>query len=241
MFAHAADDNAGIYGFAIHTSVGIGDGVIGKRLTLHRSVASKHAVGRNDHLAGGIDNAVGKRIRGKAAENDRVYCADPGAGEHRDGQFGDHWHIYGNAVSLSHASRLKHVGEFADLMVEFPVRQPAVFTRFIAFPDDRNLISPCFQVTVEAIVGNAGLRTFKPFDVDGSFVDVVVVCTYVIPFSEPVEVSCYVSPECIDVLYGFLITPLVFFETIDMRPATEILRREISSALFENPVWMCSH
>ena len=57
-------------------------------------------------------------VGGEAAEDDRVRGADARAGEHRDGQLGDHRHVDGDAVAGLDAERLERVGEAADLGVE---------------------------------------------------------------------------------------------------------------------------
>src|SRR3546814_5432547 len=49
-----------------------------------------YAAGRgHDHLRRGVVDPGRELVRREAAEHHRMHGADPGAGEHRDGRFGD--------------------------------------------------------------------------------------------------------------------------------------------------------
>ena len=92
-----------------------------------------------------------------------------------NGEFGDHGHIDRDAVAFFYASRFEHVGKFADLLVQFTVGEFGVFTRFVAFPDNGDLISSIREVTVNAVVRDVGFGPFKPLDKNWPIVHIVVV------------------------------------------------------------------
>ena len=66
-----------------------------------------------------VGDAVGNSRGAEAAEDHGMHGADAGAGEHRDGQLGDHGHIDRNAIARLDAKREEHVGELADALVQF--------------------------------------------------------------------------------------------------------------------------
>ena len=79
--------------------------------------------------------------------------ADARARQHGDGGFGDHRHVYCDAVAFLGTDRFQPVGEFADFGVKFAVGDLFIVLRIVAFPDDRNLIAFVGQVAVETIGG----------------------------------------------------------------------------------------
>jgi hypothetical protein len=128
------------------------DGLVGDGLEVHGLLAAERAVGRDEHLAGGVDDAVGQRVGAEAAEHDRVDGADAGAGQHGHRQLGNHGQVDGDPVALLDAVRLEDVGELADLGVQFAIGELLVFAGLIAFPDDRGLVAPGLEVAIEAVV-----------------------------------------------------------------------------------------
>ena len=76
------------------------------------------AVGGDDELGLGVVVAVGDGVGAEAAEDDRMRRADAGAGQHGDGQLGDHRHVDGDAVARLDAELLEDVGELADLAMQ---------------------------------------------------------------------------------------------------------------------------
>jgi hypothetical protein len=83
-----------------------------------------------------------------------MHGTDAGAGEHRDGGFGDHRHVNRNAIALVDALALEYVGKFAYFLVQLGVSDFTIFAGIVAFPDDSGLIGAAIEVTIEAIVGN---------------------------------------------------------------------------------------
>ena len=75
-----------------------------------RLAAPVAAVGGDDQLGVGVLDAGGERVRGEAAEDDRVRGADPGAGQHRDDGLGDHRQVDGDPVALADAQLGQRVG-----------------------------------------------------------------------------------------------------------------------------------
>ena len=141
-------------------------GLVGVGLERDGLGAAVDAVGGDQDLAGGVDDAVGQRVGAEAAEDDRVDRADAGAGQHGDGQFLDHRHVDRDAVALLDAAALEHVGELADLLVELAVGELCVLAGLVAFPDDRDLVAARLQVPVQAVVGDVGLAADEPLDRD---------------------------------------------------------------------------
>jgi hypothetical protein len=137
--------------------------------------------------------AVGHRVRGEAAEDDRVRRADAGAGEHRDGRLGDHRHVDRDAVAPGHAQRRQRVGEFADFAVELLVRQRAAVAR-LALEDDRGLVAVLGEVPVEAIDAGVDRAAHEPLRVGG-----VRPVEHLRPGLEPVERLGLLRPEAVRV------------------------------------------
>ena len=85
-----------------------------------------------------------ERIRAEPAEHDGMDRADARAGEHGDGGFGNHRHVNRHAVALFDAERFQHVGELADLRVQFRVGELLHFLLRFALPDDGGLVAARF-------------------------------------------------------------------------------------------------
>ncbi len=111
-------------------------------LGLQRRLATAaHAlVRRDDDGRGRALDAAGERLRGEAAEHDRMHRADPRAGEHRIGRLGDHRQIDRDPVALLDAVMFEYVGEPADVFGEFGVGDVFRLRGIVAFPDDRGLV-----------------------------------------------------------------------------------------------------
>ena len=105
----------------------------------------KRESAREERRASGVprvEDAVGERLRGEAAEDDRVDGADARAREHRDRQLDHHWHVDRHAVALLHAEfRAQHVREAAHRAVQLAVRRRARLRRVVARPVERHLVA----------------------------------------------------------------------------------------------------
>ncbi len=92
--------------------------------------------------------------------------ADPGAGQHREGCFGDHRHVEDDAVALADAKTLQDVGEAADMVVELAIGDILRDRRIIAFPDNGCLVAAGRHMAVDAVGADIELTVFEPFDRD---------------------------------------------------------------------------
>src|SRR5512137_2426043 len=73
---------------------------IGSRFLGNSFVAAESSVADNQHFSFAVDNSVSERVGAESTENDAMNCADPGAGQCSDAQFGNHRHVKANAVAL---------------------------------------------------------------------------------------------------------------------------------------------
>ena len=76
---------------------------------------------------------------------------DARTGQHGDGGFRDHRHIYGDAVAFFNALGLHGVREPAYCRVEFLIGDRFAVVGVVAFPNDCRLIAACCEVTIQAI------------------------------------------------------------------------------------------
>ena len=90
-------------------------------LSARRLAAAVAAVGGDDDPGLGVVDAVGERLGGEAAEDDRVRGADAGAGQHRDDRLGDHRQVDRDPVARADAEVGQGVGGPADLAVQLGV------------------------------------------------------------------------------------------------------------------------
>ena len=135
---------------------------VDRRLELRRLAAPPAAVGGDDDLRLGVVDPAGERLRGEAAEDDRVRRADPGAGEHRDRQLGDHRHVDRDAVAGRDPELEQGVGGLLDLAMEVRVGdRPGVAG--LADPVVGDLAAePVLDVPVDAVVRDVELAADEP-------------------------------------------------------------------------------
>ena len=109
------------------------------------------AVG-GDHGHGlGVFIPVGDRLAGEPAEDHGVHRADPGAGEHRDHEFGRHRHVDRDDLAGLDPEFLQTGGTLADLREQLAVGVGASFARGLAHPHQGCLLSPAGgDVRIEA-------------------------------------------------------------------------------------------
>ncbi len=87
------------------------------------------------------------------------------AGQHGDGQLGNHRHVQGDAVPAFQPGKIpEQGGEFIHTHIKFLVGNVLVFL-FHRFGDEVNggLVLVVFQVTVYTVVAGVDLAAFKPF------------------------------------------------------------------------------
>ena len=97
---------------------GQGQGVVDGRLEGGGLAAAPATVGRDDEVRLGVVDAVAQGLGAEPAEDDRVGRADPGTGQHRDRQFGDHRHVDRHAIAGRHPQFQEGVRGLADLALE---------------------------------------------------------------------------------------------------------------------------
>ncbi len=84
-----------------------------------------------------------------------------GAGQHRDGELGDHGQVDLNTVALFDTLCFQDIGELADFLVELLVGYRPVFSRFIAFPLNGNLVASCLELLVQTVVRDIEFPALK--------------------------------------------------------------------------------
>ena len=91
-------------------------------------------------------------------------------------EFTDHGHVDGDIISAFHTGALEVVGNLADHLQELGIGQGGLLTKIIALKVESDLVAKtCFDVPVQAIVGEIGLSSRKPFNLDLPFVHIEVV------------------------------------------------------------------
>ena len=119
-----------------------------------RAAAPRFVLG-DEHLAAHVVRAVGERVGREAAEDDRVRRAEPGAGEHRDGQLRDHPHVDRDLGALADAELLERVREADDLGLELGVGDLAAVAVRLALPVVGDPVAEAgVDVAVDAVVGD---------------------------------------------------------------------------------------
>ena len=128
-------------------------GVVRVDLQGHGAAPAVAAVGGDhDVVHSRVVDAAGERVGRETAEDDGVGRPDARAGEHRDGQLGDHRHVDGDPVALLHAEGAEGVGEPADLVEEVRVGEGALVAR-LALPVVGDLVAEAVgDVAVETVV-----------------------------------------------------------------------------------------
>ena len=170
---------------------GAAQGFVHRGLERHDGAAAKGAVAGDDHFGFGVVDAFAQGFGGEAAEDDAMRRADLGAGEHGDGQLGDHAHVNRDAVAFADAERLEDVGEAIDFALEHSVGQHARIAR-LAFPDDGGFVAARrMRVAIDAVVGDVEFAADEPFH-PGRFP-----FEDLLPGREPVESQGFGGPEAL--------------------------------------------
>ncbi len=147
-----------------------------------------------------------------------MHRANASAGEHGDRQFRNHGHVDRDAICGLYSQREQHVGEFADALVQFGVRQlqrGAIF----GFPEKRGLVSVLFEVAIETVVRDVQLAADEPLRVRQ------------VPLEsfhrrlEPIEVLGLFAPESLGIFRGLGAHLFVFIHRAHARLLREIRGR----------------
>ena len=152
--------------------------------------------------------------------------ADPGAGQHGEGGFGDHRKVQHNAVALAHAMRFQHIGHPADAFQQFGIGDVAGGgLGIIRFPDDCGLAAARGDVAVNAIRRNVKGAILEPLDRNAPQGEVGILDLG--RRVDPVDPLPLAGPECIRVGDRGLVHRLVH-RAIDMRLGDEIRRCRVN-------------
>ncbi|MNE34147.1 hypothetical protein D3C80_1278570 [compost metagenome] len=180
-------------------------GLVDVVLQRHALAAANTLVGGDQCAAIGVENPVAQRIRREAAEHHRVNGADAAAGEHGVGRFRNHGHIDAHPVAFFYPTLLEYIGQAADLLVQFAVGDDTGIGGVVALTNDRRLIAPGGQVTVDAVVADIELRTFEPDGLAGLHVALLDLA----PGLDPVQGLGLFGPEGIRVIDGLAVQALI--------------------------------
>ena len=150
---------------------------------------------------------------------------NPGAGQHRNRQFGRHTHIDRHPVALLNATRLQHIGELLHLAVKLLISKSPDLPRF-AFPHDRGLVlARSLDMPIQAVIGNIGLATNKPLG-PGS-----IPLQNPVPRLKPVQFARDFAPKLLRVLYRFAVKAFVSLQAANVGARAK-LRRRLKFTLF---------
>ena len=94
---------------------------IGVGLERHLAAAAQTFVGGDDDLRLAVLDPAGERFRREAAEHHGMDGADARAGEDGVSRLRNHRQVDGDAVALFDVAVAQHVGEAANLVVQFPI------------------------------------------------------------------------------------------------------------------------
>jgi len=170
-------------------------------------VAAVQAVAGEHHAALGVLYAVGDALGAEAGEDHRVDGADARAGQHGDGELGDHGHVDADAVALLGAVALEHVGVLAHLFVQLAVGvADEAFAGIVRLPDQRELVAALFQVAVQAVLCDVELAADEPLHL--GLVEVPL--QHLVPLLAPGKGFGLCGPESFGVLDAEAVGLVVF-------------------------------
>ncbi len=180
----------------------VGDGLVGVVLEVDLVAATVAAVGRDQDLCPAVIDPPGQRLGGEATEYDRVRGADPGAGQHRDRQLGDHRHVDGDAVALLDAELLEGVRGLRDLPLQVGEGQRARVARLTDPVVGHLVAEPALHVPIDAVVGDVELPTREPLR------ERQVPLEGRLERLRPVDpLACELRPEALEVAFGLVVEP----------------------------------
>ncbi len=120
--------------------------------------------------------------------------ADPRAGQHGDGGFGDHRLVDGDAVALPAAKRGEGIGKTADRFVQPGLGERSHrFVGAVGLAQDGWLVGAGFQVAIDAVVGDVQFAVGEPGDAEVGFVERGT--GELFPGGRPIEAGGFAAPE----------------------------------------------
>ena len=198
--AGAPYDQAGM-----HIGTGLQGGV-GVEFQGDVPAAANAFVGGDQGLAIRVEDTVLQGFRGKAAKDYRVHRPDAGAGQHGVGGLGNHGHVDTDTVALAHPALLEHVGQFADVFLQFRIGDVLAGGGIVALPDEGGLAGSLRQVPVDAVVADIELAAREP---GGLTLDEIEINHFIPGFVPAEECLGLLRPEAVRVLDGTLVHGLV--------------------------------
>ena len=141
------------------------DGEVGACFVIDPAAVAVVAVGIDKHTAAGIRGAQAAGFTRKAAKHHGVNHAETSASQHGNGQFRDHGHVDGDAITFLQAGKFaQHGGDFVHTPVEFLISDDDVVLVFrLGNEDKRSLVLVLGQVAVDAVVAGIQLSADEPF------------------------------------------------------------------------------
>ena len=138
--------------------------LVGLRLMVDELPVAVVAVHRDQNAALRVSDAVAARCTAEPAEDLRMDDAQPGAGQHRDRQLGDHRQVEGDAVAgLGVADTAQQRRELVHLPIQLLVGDRLGGLRLrLGHPDERGLVRAGGQVPVDTVVAGVEPAADKP-------------------------------------------------------------------------------
>ena len=110
----------------------------------------------------GVVDARRQARGGEAAEHHRMDRADAHRRQHREHRLGNHRHVQQHAVAALHALRLEQRSTAIDFGVQFRVGIRPLLPGFGRDKNQRWLVAPCDQVTIERVMAKIGTAADEP-------------------------------------------------------------------------------
>ena len=158
------------------------------------------------------------RLGREATEDDVVRRADPGAGEHRHHDLGDHRQVDPDDIARLDSEILQRAGEALHLGQELGIGDVALIA-LLAAPVEGDPLTPALlDMPVEAVVGDVQLAAGEPL-VEGR----LGVLQDLLPGPEPMQLFGLGCPPALRVGGRLLVDGRVFQQGLshEMRPAAE--------------------
>ena len=192
-------------------------------LELDLFAAAKASIGGDHQSRAEVLDAGLERFGRKSAEYDAVNDAETRAGQHGDGQLGDHRHVNDGAVAGFVAARLEHAGEADHQAMQFLIGERSLLAR-LAFPENRDFVLAWGgEVTVQAVVGDVEFCAGEPAR------ERRIPLEHFGPFLEPVDLAFGdFPPEVFGVLLGAAVEIEVALHALDMGFADELVAGRVN-------------
>src|SRR5271168_3240195 len=143
---------------------GGGHGDVGIALVVDPLSIAEVAVRIDQYAAAGIGGAQSAGLSGKSTEDDGVHDAEARAGQHGDGQLGNHGHVNGHAVAVFQAGEIAEHGRgLIHALVEFLIGDDGGgFVLRFGNKNQRSLVFVFREMAVDAVVAGVELAADEP-------------------------------------------------------------------------------